>query len=69
MPCGWRRDIFSQRRTGPLAKSGSICYYRCVKKSLCAIWEAAMSYDILAILQEKEPTFSKGQKRIARYIT
>lgn len=28
-----------------------------------------MSYDILAILQEKEPTFSKGQKRIARYIT
>ena len=28
-----------------------------------------MSYDILAILQEKAPTFSKGQKRIARYIT
>ena len=28
-----------------------------------------MSYDILAILQEKEPTFSKGQKRIARYLT
>lgn len=28
-----------------------------------------MSYDILAILQEKEPGFSKGQKRIARYIT
>lgn len=28
-----------------------------------------MSYDILAVLQEKEPTFSKGQKRIARYIT
>ena len=28
-----------------------------------------MSYDILAILQEKEPTFSKGQKRMARYIT
>lgn len=28
-----------------------------------------MSYDILALLQEKEPTFSKGQKRIARYIT
>ena len=28
-----------------------------------------MSYDILAILQEKEPSFSKGQKRIARYIT
>lgn len=28
-----------------------------------------MSYDILAILQEKEPTFSKGQKRIAHYIT
>lgn len=28
-----------------------------------------MSSDILAILQEKEPTFSKGQKRIARYIT
>ena len=25
-----------------------------------------MSYDILAILQEKEPTFSKGQKRIAQ---
>lgn len=28
-----------------------------------------MSYDILAILQEKEAGFSKGQKRIARYIT
>jgi DNA-binding MurR/RpiR family transcriptional regulator len=28
-----------------------------------------MSYDILSILQEKESTFSKGQKRIARYIT
>ncbi|MCI7809889.1 MurR/RpiR family transcriptional regulator [bacterium] len=28
-----------------------------------------MSYDFLAILQEKEPTFSKGQKRISRYIT
>ena len=28
-----------------------------------------MSHDILSILQEKAPTFSKGQKRIARYIT
>ena len=28
-----------------------------------------MSHDILSVLQEKEPTFSKGQKRIARYIT
>lgn len=28
-----------------------------------------MSYDILSILQEKEPTFSKGQRRIARYIS
>ena len=28
-----------------------------------------MSHDVLSILQEKEPTFSKGQKRIARYIT
>lgn len=28
-----------------------------------------MSYDILTILQEKDPTFSKGQRRIARYIT
>ena len=28
-----------------------------------------MHNDILSILQEKEPTFSKGQKRIARYIT
>ena len=28
-----------------------------------------MSNDILTILQEKESTFSKGQKRIARYIT
>ncbi len=27
-----------------------------------------MSYDFLSVLQEKEPTFSKGQKRIARYI-
>ena len=28
-----------------------------------------MNNHFLAILQEKEPTFSKGQKRIARYIT
>ena len=28
-----------------------------------------MSTDILQLLQENEPTFSKGQKRIARYIT
>ncbi len=28
-----------------------------------------MSYDFLRVLQEKEPTFSKGQKRIAHYIT
>jgi len=28
-----------------------------------------MSYDILTILQEKSPTFSKGQRRIAQYIT
>ena len=28
-----------------------------------------MKYDIISILQEKESTFSKGQKRIARYIT
>jgi len=28
-----------------------------------------MSCDFLSILQEKEPTFSKGQKRIAHYIT
>ena len=28
-----------------------------------------MNYDILTILQEKDPTFSKGQRRIARYIT
>ncbi len=28
-----------------------------------------MNHDFLRILQEKEPTFSKGQKRIARYIT
>ena len=27
-----------------------------------------MSYDILTILQEKNPTFSKGQRRIAAYI-
>ena len=27
-----------------------------------------MNNDFLSILQEKEPTFSKGQKRIARYI-
>ena len=31
--------------------------------------EAPMSHDFLTILQQKEPTFSKGQKRIARYIT
>ena len=31
--------------------------------------EAVMSHDFLSILQKKEPTFSKGQKRIARYIT
>lgn len=28
-----------------------------------------MGYDILSVLQERESTFSKGQKRIARYIT
>lgn len=28
-----------------------------------------MNYDILTILKEKESTFSKGQKRIARFIT
>ncbi len=28
-----------------------------------------MSHDILSILQEKQSTFSKGQKRIAHYIT
>ena len=28
-----------------------------------------MSYDILSTLREMEPTFSKGQNRIARYIT
>lgn len=28
-----------------------------------------MSYDILSILQEKNPTFSKGQRRIARYLS
>ncbi len=28
-----------------------------------------MSSDILAILQERQPTFSKGQRRIAKYIT
>ena len=27
-----------------------------------------MSHDILTILQEKAPTFSKGQRRIAQYI-
>lgn len=27
-----------------------------------------MNYDVLSLLQEKEPSFSKGQKRIARYI-
>ena len=31
--------------------------------------EAALSYDILSTLREMEPPFSKGQKRIARYIT
>ena len=28
-----------------------------------------MSHDILSVLQEKSPTFSKGQRRIAKYIT
>ena len=28
-----------------------------------------MGHDILSILQEQEPTFSKGQRRIAQYIT
>ncbi len=28
-----------------------------------------MSYDILSLLKEREDSFSKGQKRIARYIT
>ena len=30
---------------------------------------SAMSYDILTLLQEKDTTFSKGQRRIAKYIT
>lgn len=29
----------------------------------------AMNQDVLSILQQKEPTFSKGQKRISHYIT
>ena len=28
-----------------------------------------MNHDILTILQERSPTFSKGQRRIAQYIT
>ena len=28
-----------------------------------------MSHDILTVLQEKAPGFSKGQRRIAKYIT
>ena len=28
-----------------------------------------MTYDILSLLQDKDPTFSKGQRRIAKYIT
>lgn len=31
-------------------------------------WEVRMSKDILTILQDKTPTFSKGQRRIAQYI-
>jgi len=30
--------------------------------------EDTMNYDILTVLQEKSPEFSKGQKKIARYI-
>jgi len=32
-------------------------------------WEVFMSQDIMSILQEKAPTFSKGQRKIAQYIT
>jgi DNA-binding MurR/RpiR family transcriptional regulator len=32
-------------------------------------WVIKMSRDILDILQEKAPTFSKGQRKIAQYIT
>lgn len=40
-----------------------------VKETMHRMGEKDMSYDILSILQEKQSTFSKGQKRIAQYIT
>ena len=39
------------------------------KNNISTAGEAIMSYDILSVLQEKAPGFSKGQRRIAQYIT
>ena len=44
------------------------CYYIREQDGKYAFLEAIMRDDILAVLQEKAPTFSKGQRRIAAYI-
>ena len=47
-----------------LAKNDDLCYD--IKNNYV---EVPMKDDILSILEEKEPTFSKGQRRISGYIT
>lgn len=55
----------------PLAKEGEFCYHRGIqmKEIMYHPGGNPMSTDILTILQTKAPTFSKGQRLIARYIT
>ena len=49
-----------------LAKCHCVCYHYPIQYDLK---EDAMNEDILAVLEEKAPTFSKGQRKIAAYIT
>ena len=55
----------------PLAKEGEFCYDRGIRMKEIMYHPGGnpMSTDILTILQNKAPTFSKGQRLIARYIT
>ena len=52
-----------------LQNAASFATMGAAEKETSATKENDMSYDILSILQEKDGTFSKGQRRIARYIT
>ena len=62
--------LFLQFGNIHLVKFPVFCYYEYTDEGDAALpGEVTMSYDILSILEEKKPTFSKGQKRIAEYIT